>query len=115
MDTRRCQTNKSHINSNYYTLQLLIENTTANYLTMNNNDNQNERFFQKDGQLRCHWGADDQIMTIINRRENSPETAELVNRRIELAKPGVTQPQWNRGIGRGIHVSRRPEDDERRK
>ena len=50
---------------------------------MNNNEN-NARFFQIDGQLRYHWGADDEIMTIINRREKSPETTELV-RRIELA------------------------------
>ena len=50
---------------------------------MNNNEN-NARFFQIDGQLRYHWGADDEIMTIINRREKSPETTELVRRRIEL-------------------------------
>ena len=112
IDTRRCQTNK--INSNYYTLQLLIGDTTANYLTMINNDNQNARFFRTDGQLRYHWGAENQIMTIINRRENSHETAELVNRRVELAQPSVTRPQWNRSLGGDIHVPRRPEDDERR-
>ena len=66
---RRCQANKGHINTNYHTLQLLIDNATANYSTMNNNnDNQNARFFRTDGQLRYHWGADDHIMTIINTR-----------------------------------------------
>ena len=102
IDTRRCHTNKSHINSNCYTLEQFIDNTTVNCLTMNNNDNQNERFFRTDGQLGYHRGADDQIMTIINRRENSPETAELVNRWIELEKPGVLQPQWNIHLGRDI-------------
>ena len=81
---------------------------------MNNIDNQNARFFRTSGQLRSHWGAYDQIRTIINRREKSLETLELVNRRIELAKPGVMQPQWHRGLGRDIHVPRRPEEDERR-
>ena len=78
----------------YHTLQPLVGNTTEKYSTLNNNenDNQNARFFPTDGQLRYHWGADDQIMTIINRREKSPETAESVRRRIELAKSGAMRP-----------------------
>ena len=31
-------------------------------------------------------------MTIINKRDKSPETSELVARRIELAKPGAMRP-----------------------
>ena len=93
IDTQRWHTDKSHINSNYHTLQPLIEKTTVNYSTMNNNDNQNAGLVRSDRQLRYHWGANDQIKTIINRRDECPETAELVNRRIELAKPRVMRPQ----------------------
>ena len=80
---------------------------------MNNNYN-NARFFRIDGQLRYHWGADDEIMTIINRREKSPETTELVGRRIELARPGAMRPQWNENLHREIYLPRRPEEIERR-
>ena len=93
IDTRRRETNKSHINSNYHTLQPLNNNTTVDYSAKNINDNQNARYFRTDGQLRYRWGAADQIMTIINMREKSPETAELVRRRIELAKLGAIRPQ----------------------
>ena len=68
---------------------------------MNNNDN-NARFFLTDGQLRYHWGADDEIMNIINKREKSPETTKLVRRRTELARAGAMRPQWNKNLGREI-------------
>ena len=81
---------------------------------MKNNDS-NARFFQIDGQLQYHWGADDERMTIINRREKSPETTELVRRRINLARPGAMRPQWNKNhLGREIYLPRRPEENERR-
>ena len=53
-------------------------------------------------------------MTIINKRDKSPETSELVARRIELAKPGAMRPHWNKNLGRGIYVPRRLEENERR-
>ena len=77
---------------------------------MNNNDN-NARI---DGQLGYHWGADDEIMTIINRRKKSSESKELVRRRIELTRPGAMRPQWNRNLGREIYLPRRPEENKRR-
>ena len=33
----------------------------------------NAKFFGTDGQLRYHCGADDQIMTIVNRLEKFPK------------------------------------------
>ena len=53
-------------------------------------------------------------MAIINRRDKSPETAELVKRRIQLARPGVMRQHWNKNLGREIHIPRRPEEEERR-
>ena len=110
IDTRRRQTNNGHIHSNYRIEQHSLE---IDHSEMNNNDN-NARIFGIDGQLRYHWGADDEIMTIINRREKSPETTELVTRRIELARPGAMRPQWNKNLGKEIFVPREPEENERR-
>ena len=53
-------------------------------------------------------------MTIINKRDKSPEISELVTRGIELAKPGAMRPHWNKNLGREIFVPRRPEANERR-
>ena len=53
-------------------------------------------------------------MTIINKRDKSPETSELVTRRIELAKPGVMRPHWNKNLCREKYAPRRPEENERR-
>ena len=63
--TRRYQTNKSHIDSNYRIQQ---HSPDIDYPKMNNNES-NTRFFRTDGQLRHHWGADYDIMAIINRRD----------------------------------------------
>ena len=49
-----------------------------------------------DGQLRYHWGADQEIMAIINRWDKSPETLKLVTRRMDLAEPGAMRPHWNK-------------------
>ena len=78
------------------------------------NDKQNAQYFRVEGQLRYHWGADEEIMSIINKRDKLPETSELVTRRIKLARPGVMRPHWNKNLGREIYVSRRPEENERR-
>ena len=77
-------------------------------------NDQNARYFRVDGQLRYHWGADQEIMTIINKRDKSPETLALVTKRIELAKPGAIRLLWNKNLGREIYVPRRPEENERR-
>ena len=88
IDTRRHQTNTRHIDSNY-PAQQLHSNTYTNKNHSEMENDQNARYFRVDGQLRYHWGADQEIMTIINKRDKSPETSELVTRRIELAKPGA--------------------------
>ena len=95
IDTRRYRANKSHTDSNYHSLQPLENEITVDHPRTNNNndENQNERQFRNDRQIRYHWGADDDTMAIFNSREKSPETAELVRRRIELARPGAMRPQ----------------------
>ena len=71
------------------------------------NNNKNLRYFRVEGQLRYH-------LAIINRRDKSPETSELVTRRIELAIPVAMRPHWNKNLGREFHIPRRPEENETR-
>ena len=75
----RRQTNESHTNSNYRTQQL-HSNTYINDLNNHHSEmenDQNARYVRVDGQLRYHWGADKEIMTIINKRDKSPEVRNL--------------------------------------
>ena len=81
-----------------------------NYYSEMNND-QNARYFRVEGQLRYNWGSDQEIMAINNRRDKSPETSELVTRRIELAKPGAMRLHRNKNLGREIYVPRRLEEN----
>ena len=37
----------------------------------------------------CHWGATREIMEIIHRRYNSPETRRLIEQRNGLSRPGT--------------------------
>ena len=92
IDTRRRKTNNSHIDSHYHSLQPLENESDFNYQTQlpnckitanhsNMNNINDARQFRKDRQIRYHWGADDEIMAIVNNRDKSPETTELVRRR----------------------------------
>ena len=116
IDTRRYQTNKSHNDSDYRAQQLHSNKDTS---SINNhhsemNKDQNARYFRVEGQLRYHWGAEQEIVAIINRSDKSPETSELVTTRIDLAIPGAMRPLWNKNLGREIFVPSRPEENERR-
>ena len=89
---------------------------TYTKLTMDNNNNNRQipdRFALND-QLKYHWGADDEIMKIINRRDNSPETKELVEKRIELTRPGHMRHHWHKKLEREILLTRRPVDVDRK-
>ena len=74
----------------------------------NKNNRQNAVRFLLDGKLKYHWGADDEVMKNINRRDNSPETRELIEKRIELTRPGHMRHQWHKKFEREILL---PTDD----
>ena len=130
-DTRRTQTgtrcNKTNNHSNFQTTANYINHTvTDNYhlkleknQTMDNNNNEDtqepERYPRdEEGRLKYHWGADDTIMKIIKRRDNSPETKDLVRQRIALTKPGNMRHHYNKKLERQILVPRRPDEEERK-
>ena len=130
-DTRRIETgtrcSKTNNHSNFQTTANYINHTvTDNYhlkleknQTMDNNNNEDtqepERYPRhEEGRLKYHWGADDTFMKIIKRRDNSPETKDLVRQRIALTKPGNMRHHYNKKLERHILVPRRPDEEERK-
>ena len=130
-DTRRTQTgtrcNKTNNHSNFQTTANYINHTvTDNYhlkleknQTMDNNNNEDmqepERYPRdEEGRLKYHWGADHTIMKIIKRKDNSPETRDLVRQRIALTKPGNMHHHYNKKLERQILVPKRPDEEERK-
>ena len=116
--TRYSKTNTNHSNLTANQINNTIHDNRKSHieLTMDNNNNNRQipdRFAVND-KLKYHWGADDEIMKIINRRDNSPETQELVERRIELTRPGHMRHHWHKKLEREILLPRRPDDVDRK-
>ena len=88
-DTRCRKTNKNHSYSASTANRTAINTHCDTYLQTemdrdNNNNRQNPNKIScnpdkntRESTLKYHWGADDEIMKIINRRDNSPEHANL--------------------------------------
>ena len=124
--TSHCKTNNGHSNSTLTAYKTITDkneqltdpkqfaNSEKKTMADNNNNCQNTDKFNRDSQLNYHWGADDEIMRIINRRDKSPETKELVERRIELTRPGHMRHQWHKKLDREILLPRRPNDGDRK-
>ena len=55
-----------------------------------------------------HWGATIEIMEIIRRRRKSPETLRLVERRLEISRPGTMRRKFDMNAQRQIWVPSRP-------
>ena len=131
-DTRRNQTgtrcNKINNHSNCQTTANWINHTvTNNYShsqleknqTLDNNNNEEnqepERYPRdEDGRLKHHWGAGDTIMKILKRRDNSPETRDLVKQRNALTKPGNMRNHYTNKRERQILLPRRPDEEVRK-
>ena len=60
-----------------------------------------------------HWGATSEIMQIIRKRDNSPDTKKLVERRIEIVKPGTMRIKRDNN-GNEHWTPRRPDANGRR-
>ena len=55
-----------------------------------------------------HWGATREIMEIIRRRNNSPETSRLVKQRSTLSRPGTLRRRYDHQTQRTVFVPTRP-------
>ena len=51
-----------------------------------------------------HWGATAEIMEIIGKRRKSPETLRLVERRLEISRPGTMRRKFDMNAQRQIWV-----------
>ena len=55
-----------------------------------------------------HWGATREIMDVTTKRNKSPETRRLVERREALAKPGIMRRRYDTQSQRMIFTPSRP-------
>ena len=65
--------------------------------------------------FKLHWGATTEIMEIIRRREKSPETRRLVERELEIARPGMMRRRYDQNAQRTIWVPSRSNKRSREK
>ena len=117
--TRYSKTNTNHSNVTANQINNTIHDNRETHIELTKDNNNNNRRipdrFALNDKLKYHWGADDVIMKIIYRRDNSPETQELVERRIELTRPGHMRHHWHKKLEREILLPRRPDDVDRKK
>ena len=62
-----------------------------------------------------HWSATAEVMEIIRRRRKSPETLRLVERRLEISRPGTMRRKFDMNAQRQIWVPSRPNKRSRQK
>ena len=55
-----------------------------------------------------HWGATREIMEIIRKRNNSPETRRLVEQRNQLSRPGTLRRRYDQYTQRTVFAPSRP-------
>ena len=55
-----------------------------------------------------HWGATREIMDIIRRRNNSPETRKLVEQRNALSRTGTLRRRYDQQTQRTVFAPSRP-------
>ena len=55
-----------------------------------------------------HWSATREIMEIIRRRNNSPETRRLVEQRNRLSRPGTLRRRYDHYTQRTVFAPTRP-------
>ena len=60
-----------------------------------------------------HWGATREIMDIIRRRNNSPETRKLIEQRNALSRPGTLRRRYDHQTKRTVFAPSRPNETSR--
>ena len=99
--------NKHHVNktdNSEKTTSGLSEINTAK-TSPNTTSEANEKMNREN---MYHWGATREIMDIIRKRNKSPETRRLVERREALAKPGTMRRRYDTQSQRMIFTPSRP-------
>ena len=70
--------------------------------------NSNTEITEMDRENFYHWGATREIMEIIRRRNNSPETRRLVEQRNGLSRPGTLRRRYDHYTQRTVFAPTRP-------
>ena len=70
--------------------------------------NLHTEFTEMDRDNFHHWGATREIMKIIRRRNNSPETSRLVEQGSTLSRPGTLRRRYDHQTQRTVFVPTRP-------
>ena len=74
-----------------------------------------ENFDNMDRENFYHWGDTREIMDIIRRRNNSPETRRLVEQRNALSRPGTLRRRYDYQTQRTVFAPSRPNKHSREK
>ena len=61
-----------------------------------------------DREIVYHWGATREIMDIIRRRNNIPETRRLIEQRNKLFRPGTLRRRYDHQTQRTVFAPSRP-------
>ena len=77
--------------------------------------NSNTEITEMDRENFYHWGATREIMEIIRRRNNSPETRRLVEQRNGLSRPGTLRRRYDHYTQRTVFAPTRPNKKAERK
>ena len=91
--TRHCKTIINHANLTLTANK--INTANSEYKShihpeiMDNPNRLNRDRFPLYGRLKYHWGADDEIMKIFKRKDNSPETRELIEKELSQQDPAT--------------------------
>ena len=90
-------------------------NTQFNPITKSNNFDFTDSKMEKQFNYKYrHWGGNKIVMDIIKKREKSPETVRLIERRAEITKPENLQSKFDSNLNRKMWVPRRPDIRETR-
>ena len=105
--TNRTLENKSHVNETEQN-----EITTSGQSDISTlKDSQWSKFENRDKMDReniYHWGATREVMDIIRRQNNSPETRRLVEQRNALSRPGTLRRRYDHQTQRTVFAPSRP-------
>ena len=94
--------NKTELNKPTSSGQSEISTSKLSYHSLQQNTEKMDR------ENFYHWGATREIMNIIRRRNNSPETQRLIEQRNALSRPGTLRGRYDHQTQRTVFAPSRP-------
>ena len=94
--------NKTELNKPSTSGQSEISTSKSSYHSLQQNTEKMDR------ENFYHWGATREIMNIIRRRNNSPETKRLIDQRNAISRPGTLRRRYDHQTQRTVFAPSRP-------